>query len=253
MGSLTDELARRLGLSTADFQAKIAAQKSAERVAERHAAEERAAAAHLAQAPQYPGARGLTLAEARAVLAQVPPLPANPSVDGLFDPETFTLPSVQYHEGPLELPSLELRAGGSHLFVNGSLTVHGILQQEFRAGHLLVLGDLRARHLVTTSELACTGSLEIDGLLFGNCTNYSTNVWGPARADVLISAKEHAFCLWAGASARLVIDVTGGAPNLAHATHTGDTMHEVLHPDFGDGYDEQRVAALLRQLGTVLR
>jgi len=30
-------------------------------------------------------------------------------------------------------------------------------------------------------------------------------------------------------------------------------MHQVLHPEFGDGYDEQHVAALLGQLGTVLR
>lgn len=253
MSSLTDELARRLGISKAEFEAKVAQRKAETRSAERLAAEEQAAEAHLAKAPRYPGARSATLAEARTVLAQVPPLPANPGVDGLFDPETFTLPSVQIVDGPLELPALELLAGGSHLFVRGSLTVHGMLRQEFRAGHLLVLGDLRAKHLVTTSELACIGALEIEGVLYGNCTNYSTNVWGPARADVILSAKEHAFCFWAGVDARIIVDLTGGAPNLAHATHHGDTMHQVLHPELGDGYDELAVATLLRRRGTVLR
>ncbi len=253
MSSLVDELARRLGIPKAEFEAKVAEKKAAARSAERLAAEEQAAEVHLAETPRYPGARSATLAEARALLAQLPPLPTNPAVEGIFDPETFTLPSVQLAEGPLELPSLELLAGGSHLFVTGSLTIHGMLRQEFRSGHLLVLGDLSARHVVTTSELACTGALEIAGVLYGNCTNYSTHVWGPARADVILSAKEHDFCFWAGCDARYIVDLTGGAPNLANATHTGDTMHQVLHPEFGDGYDELVVAALLTRMDTVLK
>lgn len=253
VGSISDELAKRLGLSKEAFVAKVDAQKTAERLAARRNAEERAAAQHAAAAPRYPGARALSLAEARAVLADVPSPPPNPCVEWIFDPETFTLPSVQWVDGPLELSELVLPAEGGHLFVGGSLTVRGLLQQDFRAGHLLVLGDLRAGHIVTTGEIACTGALEVEGLLFGNCTNYATNVWGPARADVLVSAKEHAFCFGSGVQARLVVDVTGGAPNLERTTHDGCSMHEILHDDFGDGYDERRVAELVRRRGTVLR
>lgn len=250
---MKEELARRLGLSPAAFEAKGAERKATERRAEQHAAEQRAAAEHLLVAPPYPGARGMSLAEARAVLAKVPPVPDDPQVEGIFDPETFTLPSVQCVEGPLELPELALPAEGSNLLIVGSLAVHGLLHQAFRGGHLLVLGDLHARHLVTTGEIACVGALTVEGVLYGNCTNYSTNVWGPARASVIISAKEHAFCFWGGVTAPLIIDVSGGAPNLAHATHGGDSMHQVLHPDLDDGYDERRVVELLRRRDSVLR
>ena len=253
MGTLSDELARRLGISKEAFEARAAEKKRERDLTARRDAEQHAATEHLARAPRYPGAHPLSLAEARALLAKVPPLPTNPAVDGLFDPETFTLPSVQWIEGSVELDELHLPAGGSNLFISGALTVRGILQQDFRAGGLLVLGDLRARHVVTTGELACTGDLTVDGVLFGNCTNYATNVWGQARAQILISAKEHAFCFWGGHQQTLTVDVEGGAPNLGGGQYNGDTMHQVLDPDFGDGHDEARVAALLRRRDTALR
>lgn len=253
MSTLSDELARRLGISKEAFEARAAEKKREGALAARRDAEQRAATEHLLRAPRYPGAQPMTLAEARALLAKVPPLPANPAVDGLFDPETFTLPSVQWIDGAVELDELHLPAGGSNLIVAGALTVRGTLKQDFRAGGLLVLGDLRARHLVTTAELACTGDLTVDGVLFGNCTNYATNVWGKARAQVLISAKEHAFCFWGGHLAECTVDVEGGAPNLGGGQYTAATMHEVLDPDFGDGRDEAQVSALLRRRDTALR
>ncbi len=255
MGSIKDELRARLeklGISAEEFDAKIAERKQARESPERLEAEQRAATAHLETAPRYDRADVLTLSEAKEILRSVPALPDNPKVEGVFDPETMLLPSVQRIRGPVTLDELHLPAEGSNLFVEGSLTVEGIIAQDFRAGGLLVLGDLKARHIVTCAAIACTGDLTVSDALFGNCTNYGTNVWGRARAKVLVSAKEHIFSFWGGHDIEMMIDVYGDTPNLEGHHYTEETMHEVLHPDFGDGFDERQVLALLRRLDTVL-
>ena len=252
MKSLKEQLLEKLGISEQSLEAKIAEKRLEAQSPSKREAEQRAATEHLSRAPRYPGAHALTMAEARSILAGIPDPPANPQVDGIFDPETLTLPSVQQWRGDIVLQSLHLPAEGSNLFVEGSLSVTGILKQDFRAGHLLVLGDLSVRHLVTSAEIACTGNLSVSGVLFGNCTNYGTNVWGRASAKVLISAKEHHFSFWGNHEVELMIDVSGDTPNLAGHHYNGDTMHEVLHPDFGDGYDEERVVELIRKRDTVL-
>jgi len=249
---MKEELAKRLGISLEEFEAQVAKKAKEKQSSERLEAEEKAAGGHVSSAPLYPGAEVLSMARAREILSGIPPLPENPEVDGVFDPEVLTLPSVQLIRGPLELDSLHLPAEGSNLFIDGTLTVKGILKQDFRAGGLLVLGDMVASHIVTTGEIDCTGSLNVKGVLYGNCTNYGTNVWGPARLKTVMSAKEHYFCFWGGREIETLIDVYGDTPNLEGADYDGSCMEEFLHSDIGDGYNEEVVFELLKRYGTIL-
>jgi len=247
MGSLKDELAKKLNVPV-DQQSSLDAKKFA-----REAAKERAAAEHAAVASRYPGAEVLSLAQARELLAKVDPTTANEEIDGVFDPETFTLPSVQRVKEAMVVDEFRLPPSGSNLVVEGSLTVNGVLKQDFRAGGLLVLGDLVADHIVTTGEIACTGAMTVQGVLYGNCTNYGTNVWGRTRAKVVMSAKEHLFSFWGGQDVDVLIDVYGDTPNLDGRNYDGKTMGEILISDVGDGYDEDVVFRLLKERGTILR
>ncbi len=246
-----------------DFKSKLAAalgvplpteevsRAEAERL-KREQAEDEAAEEHAATARRYPGAEVLPLPAARALLAEVPPPPEREGVDGIFDPAIFGLPSVQIIRGDTELDELHLEAQGSHLIVEGSLRVRGILRQAFGAGALLVLGDLEAQHIVTTGELDVTGSLKVSGTLYGNTTNYGTSVWGPAEAAVALSNKGHYFSFWGGATVGLLIDAEGGTPNLEHADHDPSTMGEVLRPEVGNAFDAKVVLQVLEQHGTLL-
>ncbi|MCB0977171.1 MAG: hypothetical protein KDB02_06890, partial [Acidimicrobiales bacterium] len=143
---------------------------------------------------------------------------------------------------------LHMPAEGNTPIVDGDLIIDGLLKQDFRAGCLLVLGNLLAKHIVTTAQLQCAGDLEVSGTLFGNCTNYSTDVFGKTTAATAISAKEHYFCFYGGAAIATIVDVYGDTPNLDDATHSGTDM---LAMD--DVYDEEEAARLLKSVGSLLR
>lgn len=153
------------------------------------------------------------------------------------------------HEGHLELDELLLSAGAPTLYVDGDLTVRGLIEHQFRAGNLVVFGNLRAEHLVTTAQVLVTGDLTVRGTLFGNCTNYATTVLGSLSATALIGAKEHLFCVLGQRTVRRIVDVQGGTPYLVGPS----TESESALVDEVDGFDEGLVSARLRAGLGVLR
>ena len=100
--------------------------------------------------------------------------------------------------------------------------------------------------MITGAELMVFGNLEVSGVLYGNCTNYETNVLGAARVGTLVSCNEHMFSFWGTrAIGELVplhtppnFDIYGAAPGI----RTG----RAIDPAIGDPYDETAIAAALR-------
>lgn len=216
-------------------------------VARREAEEEATAAAHAASSPRYPGARIATLAEARAMFAprayELRNLTGD--VEGVVDIETLFLPSVQVIDGDATLDELRLAQEGSNLYVLGNLTIAGRLIQPFRSNALVVFGSLRAHHVITGAELLVFGDLDVSGVLYGNCTNYATNVLGAARVGTLVSCKEHMFSFWGPrAIGELVRRHT--PPNFEiYETAPGIRTGRRIDPAIGDPYDEASIAAAL--------
>jgi hypothetical protein len=174
---------------------------------------------------------------------------ANPDVDGVIDLDSICSRAMRVHDGDLELDELHLRAEQPSLFVGGSLKVHGLIQQDFRAGFLVVFGDLEAGSIATTSQIFVTGDLTVRGTLFGNCTNFDTSVLGHTRAQALVSVKEHYFCLYGGRTIARIIDCAGDTPNLDDRTD-GEAA---LVDGIDRGFDERAVAERLRRGDPILR
>jgi len=168
---------------------------------------------------------------------------ADTSIDGTIDLTSICSGTLRVHDGDLQLDELHLRAEGPSLFVDGNVRVSGLIQQEFRAGFLVVFGDLEAGDIATTAQIFVTGNLTVRGTLFGNCTNYLTSVLGHTRARVLVSAKEHYFCLYGGRTVGRVVDCYGDTPNLDDRTDGEDALVDGIDK----GHDQRAVAALLRQ------
>ncbi len=158
-------------------------------------------------------------------------------VDGVIDLASICSGAVRVYDGSLELDDLHLRAECPSLFIDGDLTVRGIIEHEFRAGFLVVFGNLEAHDIVTTSQIFVTGDLTVRGTLFGNCSNFMTSVLGHTRSTTIVSAKEHSFCFYGGHTVERV--VTDGASALVDG---------VDH-----GYDQSAVARLLRNGSSILR
>lgn len=169
-------------------------------------------------------------------------------VEGIIDPTCLGSGQLRLHRGDLELDELHLPSESPTLVVNGNLTVTNTIIQEFRAGFLIVFGDVRAKSVVTTALIFITGDLQVD-TLFGNCTNYSTDVLGKTTARVLVSAKEHYFCLYGGRFIERIVDVYGDTPNL----EGGTDGEEALVDGIDSGFDEDAVAVRLRSGGSLLR
>jgi hypothetical protein len=184
-----------------------------------------------------------------AFAAAIAEAEANEAVDGVIDLDAICSGRARLHEGDLVLDALHLQPGGPSLFVRGNLTVDGLIQQEFRAGFLVVFGDLRARDIATTAQVVVTGDLTVEGTLFGNCTNYLTTVLGKTRAKALVSAKEHYFCLYGGRTVERVVDVYGDTPNLDDRTDG----EEALVDGIDAGHDGEAVAERLSRGLSILR
>ncbi len=250
MGSLKDQLLAK-GLAakpTAKPAGTTAGSAPSDpAVARRQHDEEAAAAAHAAGSPRYPGARIATLAEARELFAPRAYDLRNLSgdVDGCVDIETLFLPSVQVIDGDVTLDELRMAQEGSNLYVLGNLTITGRLVQPFRSNALVVFGSLRAHHVVTGAELLVFGDLDVTGVLYGNCTNYATNVLGAARVATLVSCKEHMFSFWGTRTiGELVRRHT--PPNFEiYAAAPGIRTGRAIDPAIGDPYDEASIAAAL--------
>lgn len=247
MGSLKDQLLAK-GLA-AKPAAKAAVAPAIDHAADqRRRDEEQAAATHAANSPRYPGARIVTLAEARALFEPRGYELRNLSgdVDGVVDLETLLLPSVQVIDGDVTLDELRMHQEGSNLYVLGDLTITGRLIQPFRANALVVFGSLRAAHVVTGAEILVFGDLDVPGVVYGNCTNYATNVLGTTRVGTLVSCKEHLFSLWGKRSITELVR-RHGAPNFeVYAAAPGIRTGRALDPAIGDPYDEAAIAAALQ-------
>lgn len=173
---------------------------------------------------------------------------ARGDVDGVVDIECWTSGRERrHHAGAPTLDALELPSEGASLFISGDLTVSGSIIQPFRAGFLVVLGNLRARSIVTTAQIVVTGDLVVEDTIYGNCTNYSTSVLGKTTARVLVSAKEHYYCLYGGREIGTIVDVYGDTPNLDDRHRTGP---EALAMQ--DAFDAREAATILGMGGSLL-
>jgi len=126
--------------------------------------------------------------------------------------------------------------------VRGDLHVRGAIKHDFRAGFLVVLGDLTTEAIVTTSQVVVTGALTVTDTLYGSCTNYATIVLGPARARLLVSVKEHLFSLYGARSFDTIVDIDGDTANLDDRTYA---RNEAPLRAGLDIYDESAVFAAL--------
>lgn len=176
---------------------------------------------------------------------------ANEAVDGVIDLRSIcsNVEGIRLHEGDLTLDALHLAAEGPSLFVDGNLVVEGLIEQEFRGGFLVVFGDLQAHDIATTAQIVVTGNLTVAGTLYGNCTNFMTTVLGRTKAQTLVSAKEHYFCLYGGRDIERIVDVYGDTPNLDDRTDSA----EALASGLDGGFDEKAVARRLRDGLSILR
>lgn len=170
-------------------------------------------------------------------------------VDGVIDPVCLCSGELRVHRGDLDLDELHLAAESPTLVVDGNLRVSGTIVQEFRAGFLIVFGDVEAKNIVTTALTFVTGDLTVEDTICGNCTNYSTDVLGMTKARVLVSAKEHYFCLYGGHAIERIVDVYGDTPNLDDRTDGEDA----LVGDIDSAFDEAAVAARMRAGQSLLR
>lgn len=170
-------------------------------------------------------------------------------IDGVIDPTCLCSGRLRIHRGDLVLDELHLDGECPTLVIEGDLIVAGTIIQEFRAGFLIVLGDVRAKNIMTTALIFVTGDLTVEDTICGNCTNYSTDVLGKTKASVLISAKEHYFCLYGGHEIDRIVDVYGDTPNLDDRTDGEEALVEGID----SGFDEEAVAARMRAGASLLR
>jgi len=163
-------------------------------------------------------------------------------VDGVIDLVSLCSGELRVHEGDLAVDELHLKANSPSLFITGNLTVTTMIQQDFRAGFLIVFGNVIAHDLVVGAQIFISGKLAVQGTIFGNCTNYPTLVLGRTSAETLVSAKEHNFCFYGGRTITRIIDAQGDTPNLEDATDG----NEVLVAGIDKGHDTAAVVKLLR-------
>jgi len=209
--------------------------------------EEEVAAAHAARSPKVLDARIATLAEARELFEPRAYQLRNLSgeVEGSVDVETLLQPSVQVIDGDVTVDELRMGQEGSNLYVMGNLTITRRLFQPFRSGAIVVFGSLRAHHVITGAELLVFGDLDVTGVLYGNCTNYATNVLGAARVATLVSCKDHMFSFW-GSRAIGELVRRHAAPNFEiYKAAAGVRTGRAIDPAIGDPYDEASIAAAL--------
>lgn len=169
-------------------------------------AEEEAVGLSLGEAAErLPGAVPLTLAKAKQLLRGVQAFK-----DGLGSRRLFLLEGKQRVRGDLVLDADEV------LVVTGSLVVDGALIDAFLNeddhSELYVLGDLRARTMVTGSPVYVRGDLTVTETLYGNSFGLdSLKVTGKLRAGVLIDEGHEFDCARIEASQLFVSEVQRSA------------------------------------------
>lgn len=101
--------------------------------------------------------------------------------DYLLDKDT----SVRLHKGDLTIDGSF--ANDHALVIDGNLTIRGSYD-DYRdgIGILVVLGDLRAEHVVSWGSIAVAGTLEASGLVYAYYNDFTFEVAGPVKARALI-------------------------------------------------------------------
>jgi hypothetical protein len=93
---------------------------------------------------------------------------------------------VYLHKGDL---TIDGSFANTHaLVVDGTLTIRGSYD-DYRnggIGMLVVLGDLRAEHVVSWGSMAVTGTLDATGLVYAYYNDYSFEVAGPVTARAVV-------------------------------------------------------------------
>ena len=257
MGSLKD-LAKLSGLVKAGLKVMTASEqqqtKRDDELRTRRAREEEAAAQVLAGVPHYPWARTATLAEVRALLAphaMAFSIAGRGEIAAILDLEALVGPA-QIADGDVTLDELVLPAEGSALFVRGDLTVRKRIVQRFRAGVLVVVGTLRAHHVITSGHIVVLGDLDVPGTLYGNSTNHSTIVLGATRVGTLIAVKRHGFAPLAAYTIGALVDPDGDAPSMAIFARSAPRSPRGLDPAIGDPHDAAAIADALATRDDVL-
>lgn len=76
---------------------------------------------------------------------------------------------------------------GHVLVVDGNLTIRGSYD-DYRdgIGIVVVLGDMRAEHVVSWGSIAVTGTLEASGLVYAYYNDFTFEVGGPIKAKALV-------------------------------------------------------------------
>lgn len=93
---------------------------------------------------------------------------------------------VYLHKGDLTIDASFVNTHA--LVVDGSLTIRGSYD-DYRGGGigiLVVLGDLRAEHVVSWGSIAVTGTLDATGLVYAYYNDFTFEVAGPVRARALV-------------------------------------------------------------------
>lgn len=257
MGSFKD-LAKLPGLAKAGLKVMTASeQQQAKRddaLRAQREREEAAAAQVLAGVPRYPWARTATLAEARALLVEHQlafSIAGRGEIAAIMDLEALVAPP-QLAEGDVTLDELVLPAEGSALYVRGDLTIAGRIVQRPRAGLLVVVGALRARHVITSGPIVVLGDLDVPGTLYGNSTSDTTIVLGAARVGTLIAVKRHGFAPLGAYTIGALLDPDGDAPNMAIFARTAPHAPREIDPAIGDPHDAAAIAEALATRDDVL-
>ena len=257
MGSFKD-LAKLKGFAEAGLVVRSAKEQNTDRreaeLRKIDDAKEAAAAVVVANAPHYPWARAGTLAEVRALLdvhANAMAIAESREIDATIDIAALVNPA-QIADGDQTIDSLLMPAEGTSLYVCGNLTVTNRVVQRFRAGTLVVFGSLRAHHIITTGQILVIGDLDVTGTMYGNSSNYATNVLGAAKVGTLISAKDHLFALLGGYTIGELVALDPPAPNYAIYARSTRLSTRTLDPAVGDAHDAAAVAAALSERNDVL-
>jgi cytoskeletal protein CcmA (bactofilin family) len=257
MGSLKD-LAKLRGLSESGLVARSSEQQNQQRKAneqqQRDSEREAAAAQRISEAPAYPWARPGNLAEVRGLLSPLQTMfniVGNSEVESLLDADAFIDPP-QIVDGELNIDSLLMPTEGTGVYIRGNLTVTHRIVQRFRAGTLVVLGSLRAKHIITSGQILVTEDLHVSGTVYGNCTNHATSVLGTSTIGTLISAKSHMFALLGAVKIGELLAVDEPAPNFKIYSRCNPMSTRRINPDLADQDDPASVAAALASNDAIL-
>ena len=93
---------------------------------------------------------------------------------------------VYLHQGDLTIDASFVNTHA--LVVDGNLTIRGSYD-DYRGGGigiLLVLGDVRAEHVVSWGSIAVTGTLDATGLVYAYYNDFSFEVGGPVKARAVV-------------------------------------------------------------------